>query len=50
MQEAVASDIRLLNDGDIALPRCGLKSGIVPFNLICVGQRKFTHGFVKFIT
>ena len=39
-----------LKGGDLAIPRCNLKSGIIALDLIGVGQSKFTHGFVEFIT
>ena len=42
--------LRLLKGGDLTIPRRNLKSGIIALDLIPVGQSKFTHGFVEFIT
>ena len=39
----------LLNGGDLTFPCCSLQAGIITLNLVCVGQRKFTHGFIKFV-
>jgi len=39
----------LLNGENLTLPCCGLQVGIITLNLVSVGQRKFTHGFIKFI-